>query len=176
MKQKLIPHTNIDDISIVANFEQKENHLYLSFSVKGDIDNYIFPSPSKVKRADELWKATCFELFLAHGDSKEYYELNISPSLAWNFYYLKDYRANIQEVKLSSPITLHTDKEKNSYTIECKLEGFDFKKFDTYNITAILLTQKEERTFWSLKPMKNIPDFHNREYFLKHQLDKINLI
>jgi hypothetical protein len=169
MKQTLISHTDIKDISIVANFEQKANHLYLSFSVKGDIKNYIFPSPSTVKRADELWKGTCFELFLAHANTKEYYEFNISPSLAWNFYSLKDYRSLPHEVQLRTEPTIQTYKEKNIYTIEYKLEEFYFESFESYNLTAILLSQTKERTFWSSKQMKGTPDFHNRDYFLLNE-------
>ena len=166
MKKILFPHTPIDDITVSSILNTIGRKLTLTFTVKGDLQNYTFPKEQTIKRANELWKATCFELFLANSKKDEYYELNFSPSLAWNFYYLKYYRAEVQEVEIVAEPTVQIREDKNSYSIELTLEGFDFERFDSCNLTAIFLTQEGERTFWSIQPMKESPDFHHRDYFV----------
>ena len=166
MKKILLPHTAIDDVMITSSVNIIGKKLTLTFTVKGSLENYIFPKEQLIKRANELWKASCFELFLENSKSEGYYELNFSASLAWNFYYLEYYRAKVQEVELTTEPTIQIRENKNSYGIELILEGYDFEIFDSCNLTAILLTEKDKRTFWSIQPMEDIPDFHNRCYFI----------
>ena len=163
----LQPYGNIDDINVEVIFHLQENKLFISFTVKGKVDEYYFPATSKPQRANELWKATCFELFLADSKAETYYELNFSSSLAWNFYALKHYRAEVSEVKLLNDPIIQVFEENESFKIELELEGFDFSKFDICNLTCILLTKENERTFWSSKKMDEKPDFHDRKYFLQ---------
>ena len=166
MKKILLPHTAIDDVIITSIVNIIGKKLTLTFTVKGSLKNYIFTKEQLIQRANELWKATCFELFLADSKNEGYYELNLSPSLAWNFYYLKHYRADEEEVLLASEPTIQIVEDTNFYSIEFTLENFNFEIFDSCNLTAILLTKKDKRTFWSLKEMADTPDFHNRDYFI----------
>ncbi len=165
MQKILKSHKPINNIRISSTLKIVKSQIYISFTLTGALDSYIFPHEQRLERVDELWKSTCFELFLANSNEEEYYELNISPSLGWNFYHLKKYRAEVEEVELLSEATINVIKEGGNYKIEFKLEGFDFEKSNIYNITAILLTKEGERTFWSLKPMDGTPDFHNQMYF-----------
>jgi len=166
MKKTLISHSSIDDITITSTLSIINRKLTLVFMLKGALENYIFPKEQSIKRENELWKRTCLELFLADSKSEGYYELNLSPSLAWNFYYLKHYRADVEEVVLTSVPTIQIEEDTNFYSIEFTLENFNFEIFDSCNLTAILLTKKDKRTFWSLKEMADTPDFHNRDYFI----------
>jgi hypothetical protein len=170
IKSNLQPYGNIDDIDVQAGLELQERKLLISFTVQGKLDNYFFPETSKLQRVNELWKATCFELFLANSKEEAYYELNFSSSLAWNFYVLKEYRAEVKEVKevkLLSEATIQVFREKERFKIELVLEGFDFENFDIFNLTCILLTKESKRNFWSSKKMNYKPDFHHRKYFLQ---------
>jgi len=119
-----------------------------------------------LRRGDELWKQTCFELFLAKSTGSDYYELNFSPSFVWNFYYLSEYRAEPSEVEIEKEPKIESCKNSESYKIsfEIELKTFDF---DSYNVAAILLPKQGERTFWSVHHYNHVPDFHNRENFLK---------
>ena len=166
MQKKLIPHSLIEDIFITSILDLKADRVTLSFLVEGALENYIFPSPQTSKRANELWKSTCFELFLAHSEKEEYYEFNISPSLAWNCYHLSTYRAEPKEVEILVEPVIKTTKESGCYRLDFELKGFALTSFDRVNLTAILLTKEGERTFWSLKKMQGSPDFHERELTL----------
>src|SRR5438045_24619 len=52
------------------------------------------PQPQPPRRADDLWRTTCFEAFLGTGDGG-YYELNFSPSTEWAVYRFDGYRAGM---------------------------------------------------------------------------------
>jgi len=170
MQKKLIPHSLIEDIVITSTLDLKADSLKLSFLLEGALVNYAFSSSQMPKRANELWKATCFELFLANSKKDEYYEFNISPSLAWNLYHLSTYRAEPKEVELLVEPVIKITKENGCYRVDFELKGFALSSFDRVNLTAILLTKEGERTFWSLKKMQGSPDFHERGYFISLSL------
>jgi len=165
---KLKPHTAINNLTVEASLKVTRESIGLIFRVKGDIEAYLFPEEKQTLRADELWKATCFELFLAHEDGEEYFELNISPSLAWNFYKLKSYRATLQPFLFSAIPTITTQKSKNCYTLTFNLtqEELDFRAFKRYNLATILLTKEQKQTFWALNPLSEKTDFHDKGSFM----------
>jgi hypothetical protein len=162
-------HELIDNICVDVVSELSENKLYIAFNINGKLDAYIFPQKSKLKRVDELWKETCFELFLANSKTEEYYELNFSSSLSWNFYHLSGYRNHVSEVKgLAEPkIEIFKKIDEFKITFELELKNFSFEKFDSYNLATILLTKESNRTFWAIKHLKTQPDFHDKKSFLK---------
>jgi len=166
MKNLLQPHTPIDNINIDTSFELTKHQVFLTFTVSGVLENYIFSEKIKEKRAHELWKETCFELFLANSKEKGYYELNISPSMEWNFYYLHKYRAKVKEVEDIS-LTIDSYIKDNNYIINVNMESkyLNFEDLNLYNIAAILLNKKEKRTFWALNSTNLTPDFHNKKFF-----------
>lgn len=169
MQTELTSNNGISNLSISTTLQLQSNRIELRFVIKGGLDEYLFPQKSKQIRANELWKATCFELFLANGQKEDYYELNFSSSLAWNFYYLSAYRAEVQEVELLSEPKIETHIKEDAFQIsfELEVEACLLEQFDIYNVTSILLTQENERTFWSEKHLTVVPDFHHRDNFLE---------
>ena len=169
MKNRLISNTALENLNINSTFHLTNNKVQISFVVKGELDAYIFLQKLKLQRANELWKATCFELFLANSQKEEYYEINFSSSLAWNFYYLKNYRAEVQELKLlhEPKIEVYYHADELHIDFELETEILATENFDLYNVASICLTKDKLRTFWSVKHKKDVPDFHNRDNFLQ---------
>ena len=60
--------------------------LTLRYVLSGHIADLAIPAPAPSRRADELWRHTCFEAFLRPEDGPEhgeaYFELNLAPSTA----------------------------------------------------------------------------------------------
>ena len=166
MTHRLQPHNKIENISIDASLELTKQKIEISFSIKGVLAEYVFPPSKKIQRADEIWKATSFELFLAN-DAEEYYELNFSSSLAWNFYVLSSYRVKPQELVFEEEPHISYTYKNNEFNIVFNLESkaINFEKFRSYNLAAILLTEKKERTFWTINHLNDVPNFHNKESF-----------
>jgi hypothetical protein len=168
MKHLLVNNLGIDNINIDSSFELTSNKLSITFNIIGKLDKYIFPKKLKLKRADELWKATCFELFLAN-DDEVYYELNFSPSLEWNFYVLDTYRTEPKELEFKEEPHIGFSHKNNEFNIVFELEAnaINFKNFKYYNLATILLSKERRRTFWSVKHLNTQPDFHAKNSFLE---------
>ena len=112
-------------------------------------------------RADELWQATCFELFLKPEGSPAYIELNLSPSERWNAYDFEAYRWGMTE----RPFPREP---------ECTLRlGSSFAIFDAtvpvgglpdvacaMGLAAVIEEQGGVKSYWALAHPDAKPDFH----------------
>ena len=168
MKHLLKSYSKSTDVSVESRVTLTKEKILLHFKVKGKLEAYQFSQKEKIKRANELWRATCFELFLANSKTQSYYEINISPTLSWNIYYLEKYRAKPKEIAISSKPMIVTREDLQSYEIEFELEckELDLTKFDQYNLAVILLNKSNEREFWAINPVGKSPDFHDRGGFV----------
>src|SRR5690349_18802736 len=92
------PAPNILLIEVTGTAMRQENILSIHYSVHGDIENILCPISVAPARKDDLWKATCFEFFIAIKDQSRYWEFNMSPSGNWNVYAMDAYRqVNMRE-------------------------------------------------------------------------------
>ena len=74
------PALELPAISLGGTVFFEKNILTIQYVLTGDIERVLFPARSTTpSRKDELWKATCFEFFLAFHDKPEYWEFNMSP-------------------------------------------------------------------------------------------------
>lgn len=118
------------------------------------------------KRRDELWKTTCFELFLKEPGSHSYTEWNLSPSEGWNAYDFAGYRDGMSERPVSG-------------APDCTMRpGKAFAVFDAaiparmiaggeqeMGITCVLEEEGGVKSFWAMKHAKDQPDFHDPACF-----------
>lgn len=92
---RLIPHPAHPPLavtSIQARIVTAEGPwLRLRWRIDGASRLLIPPFAGK-GRADELWRTTCFELFIRTGGCANYVELNLSPSERWAAYDFAAYR------------------------------------------------------------------------------------
>ena len=167
MKNILTSYDGTTTLNIESLLFIKEKSIEISFIISGALSEYIFPQKSEKKRVNELWKSTCFELFLVNSKKEAYYELNFSSSLAWNFYRLSGYRADIKEVQHISTPQIKVYKNDNEFKIVLEMEVENLEEFDSCNVACILLKNNHERTFWSLHHHLDKADFHHRQNFFK---------
>lgn len=160
-----------EDIEIESSFEIDNKTLRLSFDIKGNIGNYLFDEPCKQTRKDELWKKTCFELFIAHKNRPNYHELNISTSTEWNFYTFSDYKTAMKEEKNLSEPFIHSSKMQNRYRLSVEFDFYEenFKENFTFNLAVILLDKKGIRSFYTIYRKEGKVDFHNKENWKKQK-------
>lgn len=117
-------------------------------------------------RADELWRTTCFELFLRPGGAERYVEINLSPSQRWAAYDFAAYRQGM--------IDRPASREP-----ECAMRiGSSFAIFDAAlprgilpelpaaaNFAAVLEEEGGTISFWALVHRSAKPDFHDPACF-----------
>lgn len=66
--------------------------LRLTWRLTADLARLRMPPATSPGRADDLWRHTCFEAFVADPHSAGYVELNFSPGGAWAVYGFRGYR------------------------------------------------------------------------------------
>lgn len=112
-------------------------------------------------RADELWKTTCFELFLRPEGGTAYVELNLSPSERWAAYDFATYREGMTE----RPASREPD---------CTMRlGSSFAIFDAAiprdvlptlpaaaNFACVIEEAAGRTSYWALGHPETAPDFH----------------
>src|SRR5262245_27252521 len=76
--------------------QPRPSRLTLRYIVTGKLKKLRVPPVTTSVRADELWRHTCFELFVRPSPDAAYYEFNISPSTQWAAYQFNEYRSGMR--------------------------------------------------------------------------------
>lgn len=111
-----------------------------------------------LQRKDELWKMTCFEMFLNPVDQKQYYEFNFSLEGAWNCYHFAGYRFP-QPPQASNDFEIEKMLWKpNQFEVVLKNKS-NFRQFNV-GLTVVIKNKKNQTTYFALKHESAKPDFH----------------
>jgi hypothetical protein len=165
------PAPAIPDIQITGIISRQNNLFEVRYSLIGCLDKIIVPSPSaSPSRKDDLWKATCFEFFMALKDRPQYWEFNLSPSGNWNVYRMDAYRrVGFREETSIQPLPLEVQREDHALTLTTALDlNPIFQRSDDLEvgITAVIQTEDGSETYWALAHPAPQADFHWRESFI----------
>lgn len=142
------------------------NWLQIRWRVEGSAHLNLSP-PAGKGRADDLWKRTCFELFLKPEDGEDYCEFNLSPSEQWAAYDFGGYRDGMRNRTMPrDPV--------------CTMRpGATFAIFDAaipraalpdtrsaMGLSAVIEEEGGVKSFWALAhPDDHPPDFHHPACF-----------
>lgn len=119
---------------------------------------------AKWERADELWKTTCFELFLGHPKESGYWEFNFSPAAEkWNCYAFDDYRRpqppnRSDDFQLSMAVV-------NDNCLKCELNSIVPLSNIEASLTSVIRT-KQGVNYFAVKHAGPKADFHLRDSFV----------
>jgi len=165
------PAPNIPKISITGEISLHKNIVDLHYLPAGEIEDVLLPSTSvNPRRKDELWKATCFEFFLAIKDQPQYWEFNMSPSGDWNVYHMDAYR----RIGFREETSIHLSefefaRETNRFTLDVIVDLSPIilqAQVLEVGITAIIQTKDDNETYWAVTHPAPFADFHLRESFI----------
>lgn len=159
-----------DAVSVTADFALRGTTIDLIFKITDPqklVRDTLVPGTfagTEAKRADDLWKTTCFEAFWGLRGTKEYWEFNISPSgKKWNCYKFEDYRdPSPAEQSLDYQLKEVTITED---TIECSLRGKTVLPSVEASLCVILKTESGLHYF-SKEHVEKRPNFHSRDSFV----------
>lgn len=121
----------------------------------------IWPAPLPPARADGLWRATCFELFLRLDDDERYVEFNFAPSGAWAAYAFDGYRDGMAALACPTPTIQRTP---DGVQVALDIGGLPRGEL-RMALTAVIAEEDGGRSFWSLAHPPGPPDFHHQACF-----------
>jgi hypothetical protein len=164
------PASDLPEIKITGEIERVEDQLSVRYRVNGDVDSIKLPDITEMPmRKDDLWKMTCFEIFLAPEGQTQYWEFNMSPSGNWNVYRMDAYRqVNMREEVLftSLPFTFHKAKHELRLDISIDLSCIlSAEQKINIGVTAIIQTFDGRESYWALTHPGVQADFHLRDGF-----------
>lgn len=121
----------------------------------------------ETSRKDELWKKTCFELFISAGQKNlAYQEVNLSPTGGWNVYSFSSERQGM--VRSPDLAGVSFANTQFSFDHESCVFQLDFSKMKNaeelsfrVGMTAVLQIGNEV-SYWAMTHLKDKPDFHDR--------------
>jgi len=142
--------------------------LTLSYRLHGDPAGIRLPAPQPPAPADDLWRHTCCEAFVAAVDGQEYREFNLSPCgrwAAWNFIGYRRRDESWQAVAAPRISLLHLpDGLKLDTVIPAALLPADRPLH--VGLTAVVEARAGGKSYWALAHADDQPDFHLRDSFM----------
>lgn len=143
--------------------------LAVRYFVAGNMRDLLLPLPSGPGRADELWRHTCFELFLCVGGENAYCEFNFAPSLAWAAYRFDGYRQGMRPLEVTAPrIELRQDVRSFELQAALNLDGV-FQSGEPADwflgLSAVIEETNGRFSYWALTHAAGKPDFHHADSF-----------
>ena len=165
------PAPHIPAISLTGKCSLHDNYLDLHYSLAGNIEEILLPPPSpSPSRKDELWKETCFELFLAIKGQPGYWEFNLAPCGDWNVYRMDAYRrTGFREETAISQLHFEFKRESDACSLDVSVDLASLiypQQELQMAITAIIQTMAGIETYWALTHPAPYADFHLREGFI----------
>jgi hypothetical protein len=168
MRQVLVRHPEFpcDAIREIAVEIVRDGTLVrLTYVASGTVGELKLPAPAAPVRTDELWKHTCFELFVKPAGGKAYCEFNFSPSGAWAAYAFDAHRAGMRALEIVAPqISVTRAAERLAMDVVVDVGGLPTGTCSVA-LSAIIEETNGRRSYWALKHPAGRPDFHAAEGF-----------
>ncbi len=144
--------------------------LVFDYSLDADMSRVRVPSSGVGGRADDLWKHTCFEGFVAPADAPGYYEFNFSPSLDWAIYRFRAYREGMSpaEIDQAPKISVRRGEDGLELQSAVRLEHLtDLRGAPRLRIAvaAVIEDANGRLSYWGLRHSPGKPDFHHPNGF-----------
>ena len=166
---RLVPHPDNPPVQVtsvtVEVYNKAADDVLLVYTVEGAGELHI-PEWVSPGRSDELWKTTCFELFLASADEENYLEFNFSPSTRWAAYAFKGYRGGMAPFRVAVDPFIESRPGAEVFVCEADLDltGTPPGALQM-GLSAVIEEGQGVRSFWALTHAPGPPDFHNRDCF-----------
>lgn len=145
------------------------SRLQMIFRLDGDISQIVVPSLSIPRIATNLWRHTCFEIFIAGAGQPAYYEFNFSPSGEWAVYAFSGYR-NGGPLASEMPwphIGVRSTGTRLELDSLVRLDGLSAihpRASLRVGLSAVV-EASEGLSYWALRHPAAKPDFHDAEGF-----------
>ena len=147
--------------SVQVRLERQGDCLRVRFVAEGAVQAVNWPGPAEPVRTDELWKHSCFEVFVA--TTGGYLEFNLSPSSRWASYRFSGYRegmADAEAMAVIAPLDLAGDR----LALEAHLDLPS--PVGKLGLTAVIEAVDGSRSYWALAHPSDKPDFHHPDSFV----------
>ena len=144
--------------------------LTLAYRLVGKTANLYLPALASPTRADELWRRTCFEVFVRPAPGEAYFEVNIAPSGQWATYGFSGYRAGMNSPgeALAPLIKSRTAPDRYDLDVTLDLTALPGAPADAswrLGVSAVIEETSGRKSYWALTHPPGKADFHHADGF-----------
>jgi hypothetical protein len=148
----------------------RPGRLSLSFAVSGDVGKIALPEAAAPRRADALWRRTCFEAFIQAANGGAYYEWNFSPSSEWAVYRFDGYREGMRAAPYKGDPDIVAETESALLTLGATVDLLQLPALDLsqplhLGLSAIIAEKNGTTSYWAAAHPPGKPDFHHADCF-----------
>lgn len=161
----LVPHPATPSAavqSILVEVRRERDAVALRYVLSGDLGRLRVPASRAAARADDLWRHTCFEAFLA-GEGAGYREFNFSPSGEWAAYAFAGYRERGPRLDCPAPDIVcraSPGRLELEAAAACAPQGRV-----RIGLSAVVEDTAGALSYWALRHPAARPDFHHAGAF-----------
>ena len=158
------PPSEVAAVHGVISVDPQTRQIRLEYRVE-NARGLETPGPLLPERTDELWRTTCFELFLREHGQEGYAEFNFSPSAQWAAYSFDGYRSGMRNAAMHNPGIVGMNEgsayilyvERGPALPSCPLN---------LALSAVIEETDGTKSYWALAhPPGRPPDFHHPDCF-----------
>jgi len=145
--------------------------LTVTYKLSGLVDRLRILPERSPGRSDDLWRHTCFELFVGAQNDAEYYEFNFSPSGESAVYEFRDYRDGGPFSSDAIEPTIAVQHDPRAFQLNAvvrldRLPGIQSHIRLSLGLSAVIEDLNGALSYWALRHPPGKPDFHHPESFV----------
>src|ERR1700733_13689865 len=172
MHHALIPHADFrPEAGLRIDVDIGRRHptlLMLNYIVTGDIGALRLPASAAPGRTNELWRSTCFEVFVRAAPEAGYCEFNFTPSTQWAAYVFDGYRNGMRDADgIETPrIDIRSDSARLELEVSLDLDSLlPRDAVWQLGLAAVIEETNGRKSYWALAHPPGKPDFHHSDCF-----------
>jgi len=143
------------------------SEIQVGFRLDGDTSRIRVPAPREPRFATDLWRHTCFEIFIASEHHPQYYEFNFSPSGEWAVYAFAGYRDGGPLAEESLPPRIAVRSTDSRLELDSLVRLDNLSAISSHTSLRVGLSAVVETTagfsYWALHHPADKPDFHHAD-------------
>ncbi len=146
--------------------------LELVYRLNGDLEQLIIPELADPSRADELWKHTCFEIFILKAEAPGYVEFNFAPIGRWAAYSFRSRRSGMQNIVAVKAAPIGTLTMGAHFVLRAEVDVLGVDGLPPLDapwraaISAVIEAADGRKAYWALAHPQGNPDFHAPEGYV----------
>lgn len=176
MSHALQPHSDSPRLPVdglTAEVRRKAGgKLELVYRLTGELEALLIPELSNPSRADELWKHTCFEIFVLKADAPGYVEFNFAPTGQWAAYCFRSRRSGMRNIGQVSEAPIGTMMFGRQFVLKAELDLSGLEDLPPSGvpwraaISTVIEAADGRKAYWAVQHPEGNPDFHAPEGFV----------
>ncbi len=145
-----------------------DGRLGFYYVLQGRTAQVRLPALAQADRADELWRHTCCEAFVAGPTASGYSEFNFSPSGAWAAYRFSAYRESMRPVAVVADPVIDVRSTGDRIELDALIGSRSVPLGDEglhLGLAVVVEEQSGALSYWALAHPLPRPDFHQADGF-----------